>query len=303
MKLLVIPGLANRFQQLPGRMNLPKATGVERKDPLFRQAPVFISTQIPDLVAEKISLFVNDGNGWLWIMIVMGAFIGYSQGVLTIVRRQEPLANKAVLVAMHLLLIPLMAITVPGISLLFLDFNPNAKLLLGLGPVLVAMLMLNHKVLMAVDRRAVWVLALPVLAMLSFSYMFGRVLSAHKELESSMLSSLSYDISSRQELRNLNFIHLVAAENTGFWLPASYDVLKAVPALAYVGGENYLVTPEQFPRVGLTNVKSMDLNDFKRLAGKQQLIDNRFYDIYLSGDDAYIQMKQPAYAEGHKDRW
>jgi hypothetical protein len=225
-----------------------------------------------------------------------------------LLRRDETYLRKAALLGLYLVAPLLLGLVIPGFTVLFLHFTPNAKLLLGLAPALVGVLFFSREFLRAVDVRAVWVLAIPMMCMLSFSFLYGRFLMAQKELESSTLYALAYDINAHSELRGVDHIYLVDSESPRLWLPAAFDTAQEVPALRYVGGWgdvdlNYLVLVEHFPRVGITNVKGMSAEVFKSITGQQRLVNNRFYDIYLSGRNGYIRLKPIMGPEGHQDRW
>lgn len=247
---------------------------------------------------ENLGLFLNSGNSWLFIGLSGFAFFGYLWGAVTILRRDEAVIKKSTLLVLYFLLIPIMTITVAGLPLLFKAFEPAARVLLGIAPVLVVVFFFSHKALRAIDARATFLLVIPLFCMLSFAYMYGRILMSQKTLESSILYSLAYDIHSRLALRDLEVIYLVDAETTPIRRPASQPVALEIPALNYVSGgwhragEGYLVMADQFPYVGISNVRLMSPVQYETVTDKYKVVDNVIYDIYLSGRNGYIQMKK-----------
>lgn len=247
---------------------------------------------------ENLALFINSGNSWLFIGLSGFAVFGYVCGAVTMLRRNEAVIKKSTLVVLYLLLIPIMTIMVAGLPLLFKVYEPAARVLLGLAPLLVTVFYFSHKALKAIDARATCVLVIPLFCMLSFAYMYGRILMSQKTLESSILYSLAYDIHSRPELRNIEVMYLVDAETTPIRRPASLPVAQEIPALNYVSGgwhrdgEGYLVMADQFPYVGISTVRLMSPVQYEAVPDKHKVVDNVIYDIYLSGRTGYIQMKK-----------
>ena len=247
---------------------------------------------------ENLGLFLNSGNSWLFIGLSGFAFFGYLWGAVAILRRDEAVIKKSTLLVLYFSLIPIITITVAGLPLLFKVFEPAARVLLGIAPVLVVVFFFSHKALRAIDARATCLLVIPLFCMLSFAYMYGRILMSQKTLESSILYSLAYDIHSRPELRNIEVMYLIDAETTPVRRPSSLSVGLEIPALNYVGGgwhregEGYLIMPDQFPYVGISNVRWMSPHEYGAVTEKYKVVDSVIYDIYLSGRNGYIQMKK-----------
>jgi len=243
------------------------------------------------LVFDKLALLVTSGNQWMFGVLLVCAAGGYAMGGATVMARRILARHKVALLGIYIVVAPLLVITIPGFTVMLLYFDPAARVLLGVASALTALMFFSHRFLRQVDERALWLLAVPVLFMLSFSFMFGRVLLTQKALEDSVLYSLAYDLNSNAELMRLKDIYLVQPEHARQWLPASAGVLGEVPALNYVLNRNRLFMSEQFPRAGFTNVRDMQSTVFNQLPGKQLMKSNRFYEIYQAGDDGYIQMK------------
>lgn len=242
-------------------------------------------------VIDRIALLVNPGNQWLCVTLIITAALGYLFAVPGILKRAIPSSQKAVLLSLYFMAIPLLVMAVPGFTLLLKIFDPAARVLIGLSSLLMGVMLFAHSLLGRVSGAARYVLIVPVLCMLSFSFMFGRVLLTQKKLEDSVLHSLAYDINSRVELREINYLYLVPPESAQKWLPASADTFREVPALSYVLNRNVLFIPEQLPAVGIENVRGLPSTVFNALNEKTKVVDNRFYDIYQGEGGGYIQLK------------
>jgi hypothetical protein len=255
-----------------------------------------IITRIGSAV-EKVVLLVSPGNRWIFVSLGILALIGYLMGGFSIFRLAKSSLEKSLLLGIYLLTIPMLGLTVPGFAVLFQDYTPHAKMLLGLAPVLMASFLFSQRAMSVVHPKVVWLLLLPVFCMLSFSFMYGRVLMAQKVLESSVLNAIAYDLNSREAFSRIDTFYLVGPEHEQMWLPASSAAARETPALFYVGAwskepHNYLVLAEHFPSVGITNVRHMAAEEFKRVTVRESLVNSRFYTIYVSGNEGYIQMKQ-----------
>lgn len=265
--------------------------------PLDTHWPTVIWARFSQAV-ESLLLFVNSGNRWLVIVFSTCALLGYLKGATEVYKRGESAIETGALLGLYVMIVPVMAGLVVGCVPLFWVYEPSARVLLGLAPVIFFVFFFSHRFLSALSKKAAWLLAIPLFCMLSFSFMYGRILMTQKELESSILYSLAYDIHSRLELRSVGVIYLVDADTSPVRRPASLPVAVKNPALNYVGGgwhpegEHYLVMPSQFPYVGITNVIGMSSSDFEKIIDKQRLVNHGLYDIYLSGRNAYIQMKK-----------
>ncbi|MNO90059.1 hypothetical protein D3C76_815590 [compost metagenome] len=256
------------------------------------------------LVMERLGLLFNSGNRWLCVALVSGAAIAWLWvGVRAVVSGQG-LGQKAGLLVLYGLTFPLLLLCVSGISLMFTLFNDGARTLMGFSALLLAVFYLNHWLLEKIHPRCCLFLLLPVFCMLSFSYAYGRVLSVQKELTQSVMQQLSYDIASRQELRDVQKIYMVSMGVTGNWLPAASGSTALLPALKYVLNINYFVLAEMLPRAGLINV----VHDNPPLTARrfadghfQPLVRNKFYRLYVVENNGYIVMQHVADSEVY--RW
>lgn len=256
------------------------------------------------LIVERLGLLINDGNRWLCVVLAIGAAIAWLWTGLRAMVGGRGLAQKAGLFVLHVLTLPLLLLCVSGVALLFKIFNDGARTLMGLSALLVAVFYLNHWLLQKVHPRCCLLLLVPVFCMLSFSYAYGRVMSVQKELTQSVLQQLSYDIASRQELRDVQKFYMVSVGVTGNWLPAASGSTMLMPALKYVLNINYFVLAEMLPRNGLINV----VRDNPPLTARNfadgnfvPLVVNKFYRLYTVDGNGYIVMQHVADSEVY--RW
>lgn len=195
-----------------------------------------------------------------------------------------------------LLTLPLVILLVSGIALFFRDFNEGARTLMGFALLLVLLFYLSHLALARLHERLPLLLVVPLLAMLSLSFAYGRVLTMQKTLVASALSSLERDITSHQQLREAKRIYM-SVTYSDHWLLAAAGSFKQMPVLHYLLNIDFFMLAENLPKVGITNVVAERGRRNATLVGYQgypPLVDSRYYRIYLLGDYGFIVMKEPA---------
>jgi len=139
-------------------------------------------------------------------------------------------------------------------------------------------------------------LIIPLLAMLSLSFAYGRVLTVQKTFASTALASLAYDIASHQSLREARRIYL-SVTYSDHWLVAAAGSFKQMPVLHYLLNIDFYMLAENLPKAGITNVVAeRERRNATRVGyqGYPALVDSQFYRIYLIGDYGFIVMKEPA---------
>ena len=248
------------------------------------------------LAVQKVALLYTDDNAWLcWVVFIL-ACAGVGQVMYRILQMPASRVHKIVLGGLCLFALVLAGLSIPGLALVFDFYNHGARAMMGLSSALVLIFYLNHQVLTAVHSRLGGVLIIPLIAMLSFSYAYGRVMLLQKQLSTSIAQSIAYDVMSDNALRGVEHYHMVI-ESTHGWLVGADGMFKLMPALKYVLGSDFLVLPEMFPRsTGLTNVtsfKSKNPHAFLQdlYAKTHPVVNNKFYSIYVDGADAYILTK------------
>lgn len=249
------------------------------------------------LAAQKIALLYNEGNAWLCWMLIILACAGFGQVMYRILQMQASCVHKIVLGSLCVFAIALAGVSIPGLALVFNFYNHGARVMMGMSSALVLIFYLNHQVLTAVHSRLGGLLVIPIIAMLSFSYAYGRVMMLQKQLSTSIAQSIAYDVMSNNAFMGVEHYYMVI-ENTSGWLVGADGMFKLMPALQYVLGTDFLVLPAMLPRTGLTKVTSFEsknLHEFLQgiYAKRQPVVNNTLYSIYVDGTDVYILTKKP----------
>jgi len=222
------------------------------------------------------------------------AVTGYAWAGFNLLNSQENPWRKMALTILYVLAIPVLLFCIPGITLFFSYFNYGARTLVAFSALLVLAFYLGFQVLTRIHTHLGVVLFIPLLAMLSFSFGYGRVLSLQKEQEAAVLASLIYDIN-HSSLRDRPSIYMIP-EVSANWLPAASGMYAAMPALKHVLGVDYVLLPETLPRGGITNVylaKDPTVIASIRRGEHSPVISTQFYDLYVIQDNGYIFMKKP----------
>lgn len=246
------------------------------------------------LAAQRVSLLYNEGNAWLCVALLVTAGAGLVLVICRGMRVPAGMRSRGLVAVGCLATVPVMLISIPGLALLFNYYNDGARLMMGTAPALVMLLYLAYQALGAIHHRLGCLLFLPVIAMLSFSYMHGRVLSLQRDLSVSVGQSLSYDVLSNRTLKDIQQFYLINRKTNG-WLVGSDGVNALVPALRYVVNVDFFLLSEMLPRIGgVTHIASMDGATFDLMGIEKtapMLADNKFYSLYVQGHYAYIVMK------------
>lgn len=243
-------------------------------------------------VANSLGLLVTDSNRWLCVLMAGGAVLCFGLLAVRIARQPVQRRQRLFLLILYLLTAPLLLVAVPGASLVFHDYAPGARLLTGLGPLLVAIFYLLHDGLQRLSKRLTLLLCVPLLCMLSFSFAYGRVLQVQRVQAERIALQLSMDIAANPDLERLSTFFLLDTWQSAPWLPAAYDTFRVLPALKFILGVYYLTLPEILPRYGVVNMSWPRENDPALYRPwPAPFINNRFYDIYIEGDTGYVVMK------------
>lgn len=246
-------------------------------------------------VMEKVELLFHGGYTMVFIALVLCAVFGAVQLGRRIRERNMSRAKGLLLSFSCLLALPLIVLLVPGMTLLFRDFNEGARTLMGFGVLLMLLFYLAWVGLMPLHQRLPLVLAIPLLAALSLSFAYGRVLMMEKALASSALYSLSHDISSHRELREAKRIY-ISVTYSDRWLAGAVGTFKQLPVLHYLLNIDYFMLAENLPSAGITNVVAeRERRNATRVGyqGFPALVDSLYYRIYLIGDYGFIVMTDP----------
>ncbi|MNE48205.1 hypothetical protein D3C80_1426540 [compost metagenome] len=189
-----------------------------------------------------------------------------------------------------------MVLLVSGVALFFRDFNEGARTLMGFAVLLVLLFYLSYLALAPVHERLPLLMVVPLLAMLSLSFAYGRVLTVQKTFATSALFNLERDIANHPPLRDAKRIYL-SVTYSDHWLTGAAGSYKQLPVLHYLLNIDFYMLAENLPKVGITNVVAeKERRNATRVGyqGYPALVENQYYRIFLIGDYGFIVMKEPA---------
>nr|WP_038436713.1 glucosyltransferase domain-containing protein [Pseudomonas brassicacearum] len=247
-------------------------------------------------VAEKVALLFQGGYAWLLAALIMLAFIGVMRLGCRVPDREEQRWKTVVKILGCLLTLPLLILLVPGITLFFRDFNEGARTLMGFGVLLMVLFYLAYLALAPLHPRLPLLLIIPLLATLSLSFAYGRVLTLQKTFSNGALYSLGYDITSHRELYEAKRIYL-SVTYSDYWLVSACGSFQQLPVLPYLLNIDYFILSKNLPSMGITNVAvERERRNATHVGylGYVPVVDNQYYRIYLLGDYGFIVMKEPA---------
>lgn len=244
---------------------------------------------------DKLSLLVVPGNAWLCAAILAVAFVGYVIFMKNIFALKGGWFGKGVVAMLYFLGVPVLVLIVPGMMLFLTEINLDARNYIAFSAVLIFLMMLNYDVLGHLHSKFRLVLAVPVLFMFSFSYMYGQVIIAKKELEFSLAQYVAYDLISNETLWAVDKFYYVGPTMDGNWLPRGHAAMTYMPLLRYIlSGSNTLLHPQFLTRMGINNVVQGQREVFEATVtadNEQPVVDRRFYSIYSRRGSAFIVMK------------
>lgn len=246
-------------------------------------------------VLEKVMLLFHGGFIWVFAVLLFCAIAGAALVGKSIVGRKESVPKRLLIGLLCLLTVPLVLLLVSGVALIFRDFNEGARTLMGFAVLLVLLSYLSHLALASVHERLPLLLLVPLLAMLSLSFAYGRVLTVQKTFATSALYSLERDISSHRALREAKRIYM-SVTYSDHWLLGAAGSFKQLPVLHYLLNIDFYMLAENLPKVGITNVVAERERRNATWVGYQHflpLVESPYYRIYLLGDYGFIVMKEP----------
>ncbi|MNO69700.1 hypothetical protein D3C76_605590 [compost metagenome] len=247
-------------------------------------------------VLEKVVLLFHGGFAWVAAGLVLCAIAGAVCLGLKVIERKDSGPKRLLIGLLCLLTVPVVVLLVSGVALVFRDFNEGARTLMGFAVLLVLLFYLSHLALATLHERLPLLLLVPLLAMLSLSFAYGRVLTVQKAFAGSALSSLEHNIASHQPLRDAKRIYM-SVTYSDHWLLGAAGSFKQMPVLHYLLNVDFYMLAENLPKVGITNVVAeKERRNATRVGylGYTPLVESQFYRIYLIGDYGFIVMKEPA---------
>ncbi|CAI8874973.1 Membrane protein [Pseudomonas sp. IT-P171] len=247
-------------------------------------------------VLDKVVLLFHGGFAWVFAALLLCAIAGAVQVGLKVRARQDSGVKKSLIGLLCLLTLPVVTLLVSGVALFFRDFNEGARTLMGFAVLLVLLFYLSHLALAQIHERLPLLLMVPLLAMLSLSFAYGRVLTVQKAFTTSALFSLERDIATHRQLREAKRIYM-SVTYSDHWLRGAAGSFKQMPVLRYLLNIDFFMLAENLPKVGITNVVAeKERRNATRVGyqGYPPLLERQYYRIYLIGDYGFIVMKEPA---------
>jgi hypothetical protein len=247
-------------------------------------------------VLEKVVLLFHGGFAWVFAALALCALAGSVRLARNVIERQDTGPGKVVMGLVCVLTVPIVTLLVSGVALFFRDFNEGARTLMGFAVLLVLLFYLSHLALASIHERLTMLLVVPLLAMLSLSYAYGRVLTVQNTFASSALFSLGHDIASHRQLYEAKRIYM-SVNYSDRWLVGAAGSFKQMPVLHYLLNINFFMLAENLPKAGITNVVVERERRNATLVGYQgypPLVESKFYRLYVLGDYGFIVMKEPA---------
>jgi hypothetical protein len=246
-----------------------------------------------DTFNQHMFLLFNIGNVWFFSLLIFVAALCFVLTGYRCVARQEGGWAKSNTLVLYLMTLLGAVSAIYGIGLLVRYPNFGARNLMGFSSMLVFLMFLNRQGLMQVNRYLTYLLVIPIAFMLSFSFSYGRVMVANKQFEQVVVQNLNYDVVSHANLRALERINLIA-DTRYLWIPGAKKTIDASPVLPYILGLDFILLPENMLRAGLTNVFGgvKDERDTVGCGTCQQVLSNRYYDIYILDKTGYVFMKR-----------
>ncbi|MGN8260886.1 glucosyltransferase domain-containing protein [Pseudomonas sp. SMSB3] len=255
------------------------------------------------IIADHVLSLLTPGPAWLFIGLLLLALIALMAAVREVSKQRRSMVERALLAAFLLLPLAPIVLLVHGMMLLFASFDDGARSLQGFGVLMVTLMLLAHRLLTSLQARLAWLLAVPLLFMLSFSYAYGRVLVVQKTLQQTVGMALAQRIQSQPALYDAQRLFMLDSGSSGQWLAGAHGSYEAMPALRYVLNVNFLLLPEMMPRFGVSNFGSHPALDREQVLAQSPapLVDDMYYAIHKVGGTVYVLMKAPKAPEAY--RW
>ncbi len=247
------------------------------------------------LAGQRVGLLYHEDNAWLCGVLILLACAGFCTVVRHVLISTDSVRHKVIHCLLCVCAVLVALLSIPGLALAFDDFNDGARLMMGLSTFLVLVFFLNYRALMLVHEGFSLLLLIPLVAMLSFSYAHGRMLSLHKALQESVARYLAYDLVSNAELRDIKRFYMVNNSTQGRIIGGD-GTMSVLPFMQYVVNIDFILLPEILPRVGgVGNILSMGVEDFSLASTRCRenvVVANKFYSLCTVEGAGYIVMKK-----------
>lgn len=239
-------------------------------------------------LTSLIFLFFTPANAPLFVLMgalsVAGLFLHHLEG------------GRFNALPVSILAFVTLLLAVGGINLFLAGFNTGARTLLGLSPLLCALLWFSWRALSTLHHRSTLLIVLPLWVFLSFASLLGQYLSDKKQTENLMLSLLVADIIHNPALYKAKEITLVTKGNEQRYFSTPLCLEKLYPALNYIASTGYILMPEQLTQMGIVNMGRYWPEE-PLPSAREMIVENPFYRLTQAGERAFIEFKPRAYTQ------
>ncbi len=255
-------------------------------------------------VARDVDLLLTPGVAVLLGALVSLAALGLAVELGRLWQREVTRGERLGLTLGLLLPIPAVLLCIAGFVVLFSNHERGVRMLMGLGPVMMLVMFLVHRLLARQFWLQMLALGLPLAWMLSVSFAYGRLLVMEKELNHAIASSVSQAIAGHPRLASAKGYQIHDMWNKQQWLPAAQGTWRAIPATECIVGVYAIFLPDMLVRQGIEHAETLQSSpDSTRAqvlaASPEPVVTNRFFDLHLIGSVVHILMKPPPqYATG-----
>ncbi|WP_390482763.1 glucosyltransferase domain-containing protein [Pseudomonas guariconensis] len=207
----------------------------------------FITVARLEVIGERVGLLFTPGTTWCCLVLIALAIVALARQLWRVLDGQGSVGARVGLCLALLVPIPVILLLIPGITLVFADFNDGARTLMGLGVLMLLVLLLAHEALSEIHPRLGWLLVIPLLCMLSFAFAYGRVLIVQKTLHQAVTFALAHDISAQPSLASARRYYVLGIDSGGQWLVQGHAgaALCAQHQLPAAPGNDAACRPEQ----------------------------------------------------------
>ena len=244
------------------------------------------------LLASKVGLFITPGNAVPFGVLALCALAGLVITAATALRAPVSIGLKVGYVCLLAVAVVGVVLAVGGLLLFLYDLtsNADARVLVGVGPLLVALFLLAHRFFERVAVRWAALLVIPLGIFLSFAYVYGQYARQKNETELFVRTLVVSDIFNHDGVSQARGLYILEDSNNDINnVFARVCVQRMLPALRYVAINDYMFLPEQLKKWGVTNIADGDPPQLPALT--DPVVSRPFYDLYVVNDYAYLRFK------------
>jgi hypothetical protein len=245
------------------------------------------------LLASKVLLFITPANLALFVFLAGSALVGWLLIAWRARQGKASLGWQCLHVSLCVLAVVGLIGSVGGMMFLVYDLKINlgARVLMGVGPLLVGLLFLAYAGWVRIYKRSAVLVFLPLLCFLSFAFAYGQVMKDKKDLEGFTRTLLATDLLNEPRLQAAREIVVFTYESNG---PVFSPVCAqaALPALEYIFWNAYLMHPAQLVKWGVRNVRLQSRYDVPALG--EPIFTRPFYHVYSVDNVAYVRFRPAA---------